>query len=93
MLLNAELNDTSQKILWEDNVHTHKHIRNSMGTTDSTTSLFEKIYGEKPNIIGLFWLFGRIDYATKWDKFKKQMTEKAFKAIMVGYTDNNMRDT
>ena len=64
-----------------------------MATTGSTTSLFEKFYGENPKIIGLFSEFGRIGYVTKRDKFKKQMADKTSNAIMVGYSDNHTRDT
>ena len=48
MLLNAKLNDTAQKMLWEETVHTCEHVRNSMATTGSTTSPFEIFYGENP---------------------------------------------
>ena len=51
----------------------------------------EKIDGGKPNIIGSFSDFGRIGYVTKRDKFKKQMTDKQFKAIIVGYANNHTR--
>ena len=64
-----------------------------MATMGSTTSPFESFYGENPKIIGSFSEFGRIRYVTKRDKFKKQITDKSFKAIMVGYTDNHTRDT
>ena len=93
ILINAKLNDTAQKILWEEVVHKCEHIRNSMDTTVSTTSPFENIYGEKPNIIGLFLEFGRIGYVTKREIFKNQMTDKTFKVIMVRYAGNHTRDT
>ena len=93
MLLNAKLNDTYQKIMWEEAVHTCDRVRISMANTGSTTSPFKKIYGEKPEIIGSFSEFGRIGYVTKQDKFNKQMTEKTFKAIMVGYADNHTGET
>ena len=64
-----------------------------MATTGSTISLFENFYGENPKIIGSFSEFGRIRYITKRENFKKQMTGKIFKAIMVGYADNHMKDT
>ena len=54
-----------------------------MDTTGSTTSPFEKFYGEKLKIIGLFSEFGRIGYVIKQDNFKNQMTDKTFKVIMV----------
>ena len=41
----------------------------------------------------MFSEFGRIVYVTKWDKFKKKITDKTFKAIMVGYANNHTRDT
>ena len=63
-----------------------------MDTTGSTTSPFENFEGEKPKIIGSFSEFGSIVYITKWGKFKKKMTDKTFKAIMVGYAENNTRD-
>ena len=65
ILLNAKFDDTSQKMLWEEAVHTCKHIINSMDTTGSTTIPFENSYGEKPRIIGLLSEFGRIGYVTK----------------------------
>ena len=64
-----------------------------MATTGSTTSTFENFYGEQPNIIGSLSEFGRIGYVNKWENFKKQMADKTFKTIMVGYVDNNTRDT
>ena len=93
MLLNAKLNDIAQKMLWKEAVHTCERIRNSMANTGSTTSPFESFIGENPKITGSFSEFGRIIYVTKRDKFKKKMTDKCFNAIMVGYTDNNTRDT
>ena len=74
MMLKAKLNDKAQKMLWEEAVHMCERIRNSMATTCSTTSPFEKLYGEKPKIIGLFFEFGRIGYVTKMDNLKNQIT-------------------
>ena len=45
IMLNAKLNDTAQKMLWSEAVHMCKHVRNSMDTTGSTTSLFENFHG------------------------------------------------
>ena len=64
-----------------------------MAITGSTISPFENFYGEKTKIIGSFSEFGRIGYVTKRYKFKKQIIGKTFKAIMVGYSNNHMRDT
>ena len=36
-------------------------------------------------IIGSLSEFGRIEYVTKWDKLKKKITDKTFKAMLVGY--------
>ena len=80
-------------MLWAEDVHTYERVRNIMATTGSTTSPFENLFGEKPKIIGLLSEFGRIGYVIKLDKFKKQMTDKTFKAIMVGYSENHTRDT
>ena len=80
-------------MLWAEAVHTFQRIRNSMPTIGSTTSPFEIFYGENPKIIGSFSDFGLIGYVTKRDKFKKQFTDKSFKAIMVVYADNHTRDT
>ena len=93
MLLNEKLNEDAQIILWAEAVQMCKLVRNSMATTDSTTRPFENLYGEKPNIIGLFSEFGCIAYITKRDKLKKHITEKIYNTIMVGYTYNNTRDT
>ena len=93
MLLSAKLNETAHKILWEEAVHTCERVRNIMATTGSSTSPFKKIYGEKTKIIGLFSEFGRIRYVTKREKFKKQMTDKKIKAIMVGCAKNHTRET
>ena len=65
MLLNAILNDTYQKMLCTEAIHTCKRARNIMDNTGSTTSPFENFYEEKPKIIGLFLDFGRIGYITK----------------------------
>ena len=60
LLLNAGLNDTDQKILWSEAVHTYKGIQNSISTTGITKSQFENFHEEKPNIIDLFSEFGLI---------------------------------
>ena len=41
----------------------------------------------------MFLESGLIGYVTKQDKYKNKMTDKTFKAIMVGYADNHTRDT
>ena len=92
MMLNEKLNYDAQKIMWTKAVHTLESVKNSMAATFSTTSPFENIYGEKPNIVGLFLEFGHISYVTKQDKFKKQITNKTLKAIIVGYEGNHTRD-
>ena len=44
-------------------------------------------------IIDFFSEFGHIGCISKQDKFRKQMTDKTLKAMMVGYVDNHKRDT
>ena len=85
MLLNAILNDTYQKMLCTEAIHTCKRARNIMDNTGSTTSPLKNINRKKLKIIGLFLEFGRIGYVTKQEKFKKQITGNKFKAIMVEY--------
>ena len=63
-----------------------------MATTGSTTSTFKNVYAGKTKIIGSFSEFGRIGYVKKQDKFKKQITDKTFEAIMVGYAKIHTRD-
>ena len=60
IILSANRNDTYQKMMWAEAVHTCKYVRNSMGITGSTTSPFENLYGEKPKIIGTFSEFESI---------------------------------
>ena len=93
MLLNAKLNDIAQKMLWAESIHTCERVINNMATTGSTTSPFKKIYGDKPKIISLFSKFGFIVCITKRYKLKNKITDKTFKEIMVGYTDNHTRYT
>ena len=93
MLINSKLNDKSQKMMWAEAVHTFQLIRNNIDNTGSIKRTFINLYKKKPKIIGLFSYFGRIVFVTKQDKFKKQMTDKTFKAIMVGYANNHTRDT
>ena len=93
ILMNVKLNDRYQKMIWAEAIHTCEHVRKIMDTTVSTKIPFETFYGDKPKIIGLFSEFGCITYVTKWDKCDKKMTEKMYKAIMVGYAENQTRDT
>ena len=79
--INVKLNNTAQKMLWGEAVHTCERIRNSMSTTGSTTSQFENYHGEKLKIIGLLSEFGRIGYVIKLDKFKEKMTDKKINSI------------
>ena len=65
MLINTKLNDTDQKMQWEESVHTCECVQNSMANTGITKSPFEIFYGEKQEIIGSFSEFGRIAYSTK----------------------------
>ena len=63
------------------------------GTTGSTKIPFIIFYVEKPKIISSLSEFGRIAYITEREKIKNQMTDKTYKAIMVEYSENHMRDT
>ena len=36
--------------------------------------------------------FGRITYVTNWGEIQKKISDKTYKAIMVGYMDNHPRD-
>ena len=93
MMLNAKLNDTYQRMRWAEAVYAHKLVINSMATTGSTKSPFEKFYGEKMKNIDLLLEFGRAGFVTKRQNVKKQMTDKTFKTIMVGYEENHTRYT
>ena len=42
MLLNAKLNDTAQKMIRTEAIHTCENIRDSMATTGRTTSPLKK---------------------------------------------------
>ena len=87
MILNTRLNHISKKMLCSEAGHTCKHIKNSIANTGSTTSKFENVCVENPNIF--FSEFGRVGYVTKR---YKQMTYKTFKSMMVGYAENHTRD-
>ena len=93
MLLNAKLNDTDQKMLWSEVVHTYEGIQKSISTTFITEIPFEYFHEEKPNIIDLFSAFVLIKYFIKRDNINNQMTYKTYKSIMIGYADNHTRDT
>ena len=92
MLINTKLSYTDQKMLQTEDIHTCECVRKSVATTGSTTNPIENLHGEKSNIISLFSEFGYIGYVTKWENSKKKTTDKKFKAIMVGYAENHMRD-
>ena len=65
MLINGKLNKDSQKMMWARDFHMCENIINSMANTCSTTSQFEKFYGEKPKIVDSFPEFGHIRFVTK----------------------------
>ena len=73
MIINVKLKQLTDKMLWEEAVHTCKCVRNSMLATNSQKSLFEMFYGEKPNIIGSFSEFRCITYVTKRGNIKVWM--------------------
>ena len=52
MIMNAKLNETAQKLLWAEAVHTCASVINYMATIGSTKSPFKIFYGEISNIIG-----------------------------------------
>ena len=91
MPLQAKLKDADQKMLWVEAVHMCECVSNIMATTGSTTSRLEILFGKNIKIIGLFLQFKRIVYDIKRDKFRNQMADKTFKAIMVGYDKNHTR--
>ena len=66
--MNAKLNNTSQKIMWAEAVHTCECVRNIMAITGSKKSSFEIFYGETLKIVGSFSELGRIVYVTKMEK-------------------------
>ena len=63
-----------------------------MSTTGSTTIPFKFLWRKTKD----HWFiseFGRIGYITKRYKLEKKITDKTFKSIMFGYTENHTRDT
>ena len=72
MLSNVKLNETAQKMLWLEAVHTCKHVRNIMATTLSTKSPFEIFNIEKPKIIGSFSEFHCSVYVTKRENLRSR---------------------
>ena len=54
MLLNARLNDTAQKKMWKEAVHTYERMQKIMATKCSMKIPFEIFYREKPKIIGSY---------------------------------------
>ena len=80
-------------MMWVETFHTCERVRNSMDTMGSTTSLFKNSYGENPNIIGFVLGVQTHRIRHQMEKFKKEMMDKTFKPIMVGYADNHTRDT
>ena len=79
MLLKVKFNDTAQKMLWAEAVHTCKFLQKIMAATGSTKGLFGIFYGEKPKIIGLFLEFGHIEYIIKRENIKKKNMDKTYK--------------
>ena len=55
MLLNAKINETAQKMLCTEAVHTCKRIRKSMATTGSTKIPSINVYGEKTRSLVRYW--------------------------------------
>ena len=51
MILNKKLNDTDQKIMWSEAVHTYEGVQNSISSTGRTEISFENFHEERPNII------------------------------------------
>ena len=64
-----------------------------MANTGSTRSPFKHFHVGKPKTIGLFLELGRIGFVAKQEKFKKQITDKTSKAIIVVYSNNHTRET
>ena len=52
----------------------------------------ETLYVEKTKITGSLSYFGRFAYVTNRGKIKKQIRDKTYKVIMVGYAENHTRD-
>ena len=68
IILDAKLNDTAQKMMWTEAVHTYERVQNNIANTGSNKSPFEIFYMDKPNIIDSFSEFGHITYVTKREK-------------------------
>ena len=64
-----------------------------MATTNSTKIPFGIFFGEKYNIVGLFSDFIRIEYVAKRYNIKGHMNDKTYKAVMVGYSENQTCNT
>ena len=54
MILNEKLNETDQKMLLSEAVHTYEGVQNSISITGSTESPFGNFHEERQNILILF---------------------------------------
>ena len=93
MMLNAKLNDTAQKIMWAEAVHTCERVRNSMAIMGSTTSPFENFYEKKQDH---WFVLGIQTHRMRYQRGQVQEANQEkiiFKAIIVGYAENHTRDT
>ena len=76
MILDEKSNDTAQKMLWEDALHTRELLHNIMYTTFSTNSPFVIFYRENPKIIGSFSDFGHVAYVTKRERLRDRQRKR-----------------
>ena len=68
------------------------HMHNGMATTGIMNIALEILW-RKPNIVGSFSEFGHIAYVTMRGNIKRQTKDKTYKEIIVGYDENQTRDT
>ena len=68
------------------------HMHTSMATTGIMNISLEFLW-RKPNIVGSFSEFGHIAYVKKRENIKRQTKDKTYKEIIVGYDENQTRDT
>ena len=87
----AKFSDDTQGLLWAESVNTATRLTNSVYNYKGKCPDW-LWYNRQPTLYPHLVQFGRIGYVTKRTKQRK-LDEKAWKCVMIGYSDDHAGDT
>ena len=93
MMFAANLTPEYHKLLWAEAMSCASNIGNILANSRTKKAPITVWDGSTPSLYPHMVQWGRVGYVTIRSKFRKKMTSKSYKGVMMGYAANHSGDT